>query len=116
SDLLLDGHIVLDRRLAERDHFPAINVARSVSRVFHEVTDPSHRTAARKLRAIMSTYADVEDLIRIGSYRRGANAQIDRVIELMPRVNQFLRQDRNAFASFEETRRQMDLLAAAWPE
>ena len=63
---LVDGHICLDRRLAERGHYPAIDVARSVSRVAHEVTDDKHRDAARRMRAILSTYAEVEDLIRIG--------------------------------------------------
>ena len=87
---LLDGHIVLDRKIAESGHFPAINISQSVSRAFLNVSDKPQQIAARKIRNIMATYADVQDLIRIGAYSRGTSPQIDKTIELMPIVNAFL--------------------------
>src|SRR5262249_6208790 len=75
---LVDGHIVLDRRLAEKGHYPAIDVARSISRVAHEIITEPHRIAARKVRAILAVYAEVEDLIRIGAYAKGTSPQIDK--------------------------------------
>jgi flagellum-specific ATP synthase len=112
---LLDGHIVLDRRLAERGHFPAVSVARSISRVAREVTDAGHQQAARKLREILATHAEAEDLIRIGAYVRGSSAQVDRAVELMPAVQAFLRQNVGERATMEETRERMERIAAAWP-
>jgi flagellum-specific ATP synthase len=111
---LVDGHIVLDRKLAERGFYPAIDVARSVSRVASDVVDKPHTQAARKLRAIMATYADVQDLIRIGAYMKGSNAQVDKAIELMPRVEKFLKQDVGERSSFEQTRQALFQLAAEW--
>jgi flagellum-specific ATP synthase len=111
---LVDGHIVLDRKLAERGVYPAIDVARSVSRVATDVVDKPHVQAARKLRAIMATYADVQDLIRIGAYVRGSNAQVDKAIELMPRVEKFLKQDVGERSTFEQTRQALFQLAAEW--
>jgi flagellum-specific ATP synthase len=112
---LLDGHIVLDRRLAERGHFPAISVARSISRVAREVTDAGHQQAARKLREILATHAEAEDLIRIGAYVRGSSPQVDRAVELMPAVQAFLRQNVGERGTLEETRERMERIAAAWP-
>jgi flagellum-specific ATP synthase len=111
---LVDGHIVLDRKLAERGFYPAIDVARSISRVATEVTDKPHALAARKLRAIMATYAEVQDLIRIGAYVRGANAQVDKAIELMPRVEAFLKQDIGQRSSMDQTRAGLFQLANEW--
>lgn len=111
---LLDGHIVLDRRLAERGHYPAVSVARSISRVAREVTDAGHQQAAQKLREILAVHAEAEDLIRIGAYARGSSPQIDRAIELMPSVLQFLRQNPGERAALTETRERMDRIAASW--
>jgi flagellum-specific ATP synthase len=110
----VDGHIVLDRRNAERGHFPAVNVNASLSRVFREVTNPAHQAAARKLRMILSTYHDVADLIRVGGYSRGASAEVDRAIDLLPAVNVFLQQEIGSYCSFDDTRRAMEQIAAAW--
>ncbi|MBA4065307.1 MAG: EscN/YscN/HrcN family type III secretion system ATPase [Isosphaera sp.] len=112
---LVDGHIVLDRRIAERGIYPAIDVARSVSRVATDVADREHAVAARKLRAVMATYADVQDLIRIGAYARGSMPQVDAAIELMPRVEKFLRQDIGERSTFAQTRTALLEIAAAWP-
>ncbi len=110
----VDGHIVLDRKIAERGVYPAIDVSRSISRVATEVVDKDHSKAARKLRAILSTYADVVDLIRIGSYRKGSSPQVDCAIELMPKVDKFLQQDVGERAAFGVTRSQLLELTDPW--
>lgn len=112
---LLDGHIVLDRKLAEAGHFPAINISQSVSRAFLSVTDTAHQASARKLRAVMAMYAEVLDLIRIGAYQTGTSPQIDKVRELMPAITSFLRQNTGERFSFGETRAAMEQIAARWP-
>jgi flagellum-specific ATP synthase len=112
---LVDGHIVLERRLGERGHYPAINISRSVSRIAPEVTEKAHLVSARKMRAILATYAEVEDLIRIGAYVKGASPQVDRALELMPAVDLFLRQSVGERSSFVETRIALDRITALWP-
>jgi flagellum-specific ATP synthase len=112
---LLDGHIVLDRKLAEAGHFPAINVSQSVSRAFLQVSDPQQQVAARKIRQIMAMYAEVQDLIRIGAYVKGTSPQVDKVVELMPHVNTFVQQNLSNRLSFADTKAAMQRLAAAWP-
>jgi flagellum-specific ATP synthase len=112
---LVDGHIVLDRRLAERGHYPAINISRSISRITHDVTDVKQQEAARKLRAILATHAEVEDLIRIGAYAKGTSAQVDRALELLPAVEAFLRQKFGERTTYDETRAVLERIAAAWP-
>lgn len=111
---LVDGHIVLDRKIAERGFFPAINVSKSISRVASEVSDKPHLAAARKLRAILATYADVQDLIRIGAYVKGSDPQADRAIELLPKIEAFLRQDVGEHAKFEKTRADLMQVTSAW--
>lgn len=111
---LVDGHIVLDRKLAERGFYPAIDVARSVSRVASDVTEKAHVLAARKIRAIMAAYAEVHDMIRIGAYVRGSNAESDEAIRLMPRIEKFLKQDVGERSSFEQTRAALFQLASEW--
>jgi len=112
---LVDGHIVLDRRLAERGHYPSVNVGQSISRVAHDVTDATHQTVVRKLNAAMATYAEVEDLIRIGAYVKGTSPQADRAIELYPALLSFLKQEMNERSSYSATRIVMDQIAAGWP-
>lgn len=112
---LVDGHIVLERRLAERGRYPAVAISRSVSRIAHDVTDKGQQLAALKIRAIMATYAEVEDLIRIGAYAKGTSPQVDRAVELMPAVEAFLKQNINERVSLPETRAAMERIASAWP-
>src|SRR5207237_4401638 len=100
---LVDGHIVLDRRLAERGHYPAVNVGRSVSRIVDDVTAANHQEAARKFRESLATYTEAEDLIRIGAYVKGSSPQVDRAVELMPAVLAFLKQRTNERSSWEAT-------------
>jgi flagellum-specific ATP synthase len=112
---LVDGHIVLDRKLAERGHYPAINISRSISRVAHDVTDKEQVSAARKLRAILAAHVEVQDLIRIGAYARGTSPQVDRAIDIMPSLEGFLRQDLGERNSFAQTRQRLLEIAAQWP-
>ena len=112
---LLDGHIVLTRKLAESGHYPAIDISQSVSRAFLNITSPEHREAARRLRSIMSMYSDVEDLLRIGAYTRGTNAETDRAVELIGPLRTFLQQDVGTRITFEETTAAMAQIAGMWP-
>jgi flagellum-specific ATP synthase/type III secretion protein N (ATPase) len=89
---ILDGHIVLSRDLATQNHYPAIDVLQSVSRVMPAITTEEHRAATGKLRDLMATYNRSSDLINIGAYVEGSNPAIDRAIETMPSLFQFLRQ------------------------
>jgi flagellum-specific ATP synthase len=89
---IVDGHIVLSRALAEKNHYPAIDVLASVSRLTHLISSERDRELAGRLRHVLATYKDAEDLINIGGYRKGNNAEWDKAIELYPKVIQFLRQ------------------------
>lgn len=100
---VLDGHIVLSRRLAERNHYPAIDVLASVSRLMLELADDEQRSAAANVRDILATYADAEDLVNIGAYVPGANPRIDRALDRIEDVWAFLRQPMDEKASMDET-------------
>jgi flagellum-specific ATP synthase len=89
---ILDGHIVLSRRIAESGHYPAIDVEASVSRVMHEIVAPEHSELARRFRQALSTYQQNRDLISIGAYQRGSDARVDGAIELWPQMQRFLAQ------------------------
>ena len=104
----LDGHIVLSRRLAERGHYPAIDVLKSVSRTFPAVTDAGHRKAVRELKELLSTYREAEELVKMGAYNHGSDPETDRALDLMPEINDFLQQDMNESASYEEARRELE--------
>jgi len=90
---ILDGHIVLTRSLAAKNHYPAIDVLASVSRVMMEVVDKEHMQAAQRLRMLLATYREAEDLINIGAYVAGSNANIDRAIAVIEEIKLFLRQN-----------------------
>jgi flagellum-specific ATP synthase len=87
---ILDGHIVLSRALAERNHYPAIDILASISRLMPQITSPEHRHAAGLLRRLTATYRSAEDLIRIGAYAEGANPEIDRAKAMMGPIEEFL--------------------------
>ncbi len=89
---LLDGHIILDRALAARGHYPPVAVLDSLSRLMPAITTPAHLDKARALRALLAAYARSEDLIRIGAYTRGTDALLDRAVDHLPALNAFLRQ------------------------
>ena len=90
---ILDGHIVLSRRIAESGHYPAIDVEASVSRAMHEIVAPAHFTSARQFRQVLSTYQQHRDLVAIGAYQRGSDPRVDQAIALWPSMQQFLQQD-----------------------
>lgn len=100
---ILDGHIHLSRELAAENHYPAIDVLSSVSRVMSSITDRRHQLLASKLRDVVATYRGAQDLINIGAYVVGSNPQIDRAIELIPMVTDFLRQSADESSTFEDT-------------
>jgi len=90
---ILDGHIVLSRRIAEAGHYPAIDIEASISRVMHEIVPHTHSDLARRFRQILSTYQQNRDLISIGAYQRGSDPRVDAAIALWPRIQRFLQQD-----------------------
>ena len=90
---ILDGHIVLSRRLATSGHFPSIDVLESVSRLESAITTPGQRALARELRELLAAYRDAKDLVEIGAYARGSNPVVDRALDLKPLIDAFLRQD-----------------------
>jgi flagellum-specific ATP synthase len=99
---ILDGHIVLNRKLAHLNHYPAIDVLQSISRVMSAVADSKHKKAAGKLKNVMATYSEAEDLINIGAYKAGSNKNIDFAVSKIDAVNEFLCQDTDEKFSFEE--------------
>jgi type III secretion protein N (ATPase) len=89
---LLDGHILLTRKLAEQGHYPAIDVLASISRVMSNVTTREHRAAAAQFRELLARYQEMELLIRLGEYQPGADPVADRAMQLRPAQLEFLRQ------------------------
>lgn len=100
---ILDGHIVLSRKIAAKNHFPAIDVQESVSRIMKQVVDKEHFLKAGLLKENLSIYAESEDLINIGAYKKGTNPIIDRSIDLIGPINKFLRQDTEMSYNFDES-------------
>jgi len=104
---ILDGHIALSRAIAAKNHYPAVDVLESVSRVMIDIVDGEQRRRANELLNIIATYRKAEDLINIGAYVAGSSPEIDHAIRMIDRVNAYLRQDMNEKVSFEESRRQL---------
>lgn len=100
---ILDGHIVLSRKLANSNHYPAIDVLASISRVMPNIASKEHIKMASTIKDIMSVYNEAEDLINIGAYKRGSNKKIDLAIKLIDDINGFLRQETYKSPTFEET-------------
>lgn len=113
---LLDGHIVLSRKLADRGHYPAIEILQSVSRLMNAVVSAEHRQAAQKLREIYATYADAEDLISIGAFSPGSNRRIDGAIALIDQIHRFLIQPIRERSPFEKTFEQIQAIASNWDQ
>ena len=99
---ILDGHIMLNRKLAHKNHYPAIDVLQSISRCMSQIAEPEHKQAAGKLKNVLATYHDAEDLINIGAYKKGSNPEIDYAIEKIQAVNEFLMQGTDEKIPFEE--------------
>lgn len=107
---ILDGHIMLSRKLAHKNHYPAIDVLQSISRCMSSIVGFGQKRNVAKLKTILAVYADAEDLINIGAYKKGSNASIDDAIAKIDKVNAFLRQTTEEKYSFEETVRLMEEL------
>lgn len=107
---ILDGHIILSRDLAAQGHYPPIDVLKSLSRVMLEIVDPTHRGLAQKLRSILATHRQVEDLLNIGAYVAGKNPKTDYAIRMIEAVNEYLAQDINVKMDFPESVRRLKSL------
>ncbi len=105
---ILDGHIVLSRDLAARNHYPAIDVLNSVSRVMPSVTQPNHRAFAHQIRKLMASYEKARDLINIGAYVEGSDPDIDAALRALPAILDLLQQPPDQFSPLEETLMRME--------
>ncbi len=104
---IVDGHIVLSRKVAMRNHYPAIDILASISRLMSSIVAPEHRRAAGKIRQMMSVYQDNQDLLSIGAYKSGSNPELDEAIRHMASINSLLQQAVDHKVHFDETVRQM---------
>jgi len=107
---LLDGHIILERRLNSRGHYPPISVLDSLSRLMPAVSSPEHVEKARRVRQLLAAYNASEDLIRVGAYQKGADPLLDRAIAALPLINSFLQQKKNDPAPFDLTLQSLQAL------
>ncbi|HEY0705256.1 MAG TPA: EscN/YscN/HrcN family type III secretion system ATPase, partial [Polyangia bacterium] len=104
---ILDGHIILSRELGARNHWPAIDVLPSLSRVMPLVTDETHRKAAGKMRELLATYERQRDLILLGAYQAGSDPRTDEAVAKIDSINAFLKQGTHENAAFPETRQRL---------
>ena len=109
---ILDGHIILSRSMAARNHYPAVDVLNSISRVMTDIVDSEHKLKANQILNILATYRKAEDLINIGAYVKGSNPEVDYAIDMIGRVNAFLMQAIDEKVGFAESRRDMFALFA----
>ena len=113
---ILDGHIVMERSIAERGRYPAINILKSVSRTMPECVPAPERPYLTRARALMATFADMEELIRLGAYRRGSSAEVDEAIHYQPFLEKFLTQGKQEITNFELCYSQLRQILGANPE
>ena len=99
---ILDGHVVMDRRIGESGRYPAVNVLRSLSRTVPGCLEPQEHALVRRARALLAVYADMADLVRLGAYRAGADLEVDEAIAIAPRIEAMLRQGRDERVSLQE--------------
>ena len=104
---IIDGHIILSRKVAAKNHYPAIDVLGSVSRLMSEIATKEHKAAASRLRNLMSLYEDNFDLVSIGAYKKGSNKALDEAILKIDKINSFLTQSTDEAFGFEETVKQL---------
>lgn len=113
---ILDGHIVLDRAIAERGRYPAVNILRSVSRTMPGCNTEEQNMLVGGARSVLSTYEDMAELIRLGAYRKGSSQDVDVAVELYPRIEQFLGQAKNDPTDLEQTYAMLaEALGLSWP-
>ncbi|MEI9936944.1 MAG: FliI/YscN family ATPase [Pseudomonadota bacterium] len=108
---ILDGHVVLSRSMAERNHFPAIDVLQSISRLAPEISSEANMRAAGAVRDMMSAYREAQDLIQVGAYASGSDPRVDTAVAANPHIEAFLKQRVNESSSFEEAHRKLAMLA-----
>ena len=108
----LDGHIVLSRALAHENHYPAIDILASVSRLMIDLASSEHRKAAGVVRELLAVYKANEDLINIGAYATGSNPRVDLAIKMYPAIQKFLRQDIEENFSLAQTEEMLQNLVA----
>ena len=113
---ILDGHIVLSREMAARNHYPAIDILASASRVMRAVVHPQQVADAGEIRELLATYRDAEELVNIGAYRPGSNPRIDRSLQMIEPIRDFLRQSIDEMAQPSETLASLAELAMAGRE
>lgn len=104
---IVDGHIVLSRAIAQKGHYPAIDVMQSTSRVMRNVVDMAHYEIAMRFREVMATYKEAEDLINIGAYKKGSNPKVDRAIELHDKIEEFQKQEIGTHFNMDDCINQM---------
>jgi flagellum-specific ATP synthase len=109
---LLDGHIWLSRKLAGRGHYPAIDILSSISRLMKDITTPEHQSAALTIRQLLAAYAENEDLLSIGAYRKGSNRVVDVAVEMRVAIDGLLRQAVDTSVPFEKSVEKLNVLAA----
>ena len=109
---ILDGHIILSRSRAHKNHYPAIDILQSISRVMSSIADKEHKKAAGQMKMVMATYRDAEDLINIGAYKAGSSKTIDYAISKIEAVNSFLCQETDEKVTLEDTLEQLKELFA----
>ena len=113
---ILDGHIMLSRKLAQKAHFPAVDVLDSVSRVADDVTPPDHQAARRQVSRMLAVYKDVEDLVQIGAYARGSSRETDVAIDAHRSIIDLLRQGKDDNEGFEKSLAALKRVAAETTE
>ena len=104
---ILDGHIVLSRSLAQKNHYPAIDVLNSVSRLMSQIADDKHKIIASNARDLLATYKESEDLINLGAYVKGSNKKIDLAIRFNESLNNFLKQGIDEKSAFDSSLRNL---------
>lgn len=112
---ILDGHINLSRTLATRNHFPAIDISTSCSRVMNDVVSREHWRLAGELKGLLGTYQENIDLIQIGAYQRGTNRRLDEAMSLMPNIERYLQQDMNEISNADDALRQLNQVLLGMP-
>ena len=111
---ILDGHIVMERAIAERGRYPAINILKSISRTMPRAADPAYVPVINRARSVMATYSDMEELIRLGAYRPGSSPDVDEAIRLHKPLEDFLAQAKDDCTGLAQGYQQLEqiLLAA----
>jgi len=113
---ILDGHITLSRQIAERGRFPAVDVLKSISRLQNQLQTPEEKAIAIRARRLMALYSNMEELVRIGAYAKGADAEVDEAVRLWPQLEAFLAQDVHDVSNPDQAYAQLrDILAPPAP-